>query len=73
MFVLQFRIIDSLIAFQDQDLGGAAHSSGSGSGCGLQEGACWAVGGCGRHGRCVGGTDQPFCLCDPGEGAPYNT
>ncbi|CAL4184112.1 unnamed protein product, partial [Meganyctiphanes norvegica] len=46
------------------DLGSPASSSGSTSGCGVQQAAC--DGSCGHRGHCVGGLHHPRCDCDPG-------
>ncbi|XP_045138941.1 putative neural-cadherin 2 isoform X2 [Portunus trituberculatus] len=49
------------------DLGQPAHSGGSAPGCRPQEEACpGGVGSCGYRGACVGGLNQPECMCQPG-------
>lgn len=53
------------------DLGEPAYTKGSSSGCHLQHHACpGGRGGCGYHGECVGGVNQPRCECHPGWSGP---
>nr|XP_045604889.1 putative neural-cadherin 2 [Procambarus clarkii] len=53
------------------DLGEPAYSHGSEVGCAAQDTACaGGGGGCGVHGRCVGGMRQPECECEAGWAGP---